>query len=40
MEVPACMLGAGRAEKHKAFQGQLDPGEEKWAPSILTEPLK
>lgn len=40
MEVAVCVLGTGRAEKHKVFQGQLDTGEEKWAPSILMEPLK
>lgn len=41
MEVPVCVLGMGRAEKHRVFQGQLDPGEEKWAPSTsLMEPAK
>lgn len=35
-----CVLGTGRAGKHKVFQGQLDTGEEKWAPPTLMEPLK
>ena len=35
VDATACGPSTGRAKIHKVFQGQLDVGEEKWAPPIL-----